>query len=135
MKNLYIICLLLANYVFAQDTTSTDCSEINKGKIFTIVEMMPHFEGGDSMLNRFITENLRYPPDINTLPGNKTVYVTFAITKDGTICNPKIIGGLRKDIDDEALRVVKLMPKWIPGRQNGKLVNVQYQLPIKFVLK
>lgn len=131
-KILPFFFLFCANYVFAQDTTTVSCSEIKK--VFTIVEMMPEFPGGNAMFNKFIKENLRYTTE-DSLPGKGKVYVTFIVTKDGTLCNPKIIRGIRQDLDDEALRVVKLMPKWTPGKQNGVPVNVQYNLPVKFTLK
>src|SRR5258705_4461517 len=107
-KNFFAVFLLCAGYAFAQDTTVVDCLGIPKEKIFTIVEEMPQFNGGNKMLNKLIADNIRFPAeDING-----TVYVNFIITKDGSVCDPKIIKGLRQDLDDEALRVVKLMPQW-----------------------
>ncbi len=101
---------------------------------YSVVEEMPYFPEGDEARIKFITENLVYPAKskYNNIQG--TVYVTFIIEPDGTINDVKILRGIGGGCDEECIRIIKLMPKWIPGKLNGKPVRVQYNLPIKFTL-
>ena len=94
-----------------------------------IVEKMPEFSGGKEALNDFIKSNLICP---SSFKGEGNVYVTFKIENDGTISDVKILKGLSPDCDKEALRLIRIMPRWISGEQNGKKVGVQFNLPIKF---
>ena len=84
---------------------------------------------------QFLATNTNYPSEakINNISG--TVYVTFVVNKDGTIRDVRVVRGVTKLLDEEAIRVVKLMPKWIPGKTRGKNVDVAYNIPIKFILK
>ena len=104
-------------------------------EIFTVVETQPQFPGGEDSLYSFIYTNLRYPQEAidNGIEGN--VYITFAIEKDGSITNIKILRDIGYGCGAEAVRVLKMMPKWIPGSQRGKPVRVQFNIPIKFELK
>lgn len=99
--------------------------------IFTVVEDMPKYPGGDIERVKFFTNNLRVPAE--SIEG--TVYVSFIVKADGSIANAKILRGLGKGYDDEVLRVINLMPNWLPGKQNGQAVDVLFNLPVKFTKK
>jgi TonB family protein len=99
--------------------------------IFTVVEDMPLFPGGETERNRFFSNNLRVPAE--NMEG--TVYVSFIVKDDGSVADAKILRGLGKSYDEEVLRVINLMPKWLPGRQNGEAVAVMFNMPVKFAKK
>ena len=128
MKTISLIawCLFLSIPCFSQSTNS------DQNDIFVFVEQMPEFPGGDDALNRFLTSNIHYPKSAlkNNISG--TVYVNFIISADGTIQNVKVTKGVHKTLDEEAIRVVKKMPKWKPGKQAGQNVSVYFDVPIHF---
>lgn len=105
-------------------------------EIFVVVETMPEFPGGQSALFKFINENIKYPPMARENGIDGTIYVGFIIDETGKVTNPTVKRGVRGgSLNEEALRVVKLMPSWVPGEQRGKKVKVAYTIPIKFVLQ
>lgn len=106
-----------------------------KPQIFEIVEQMPSFPGGEAEMMKFIGENLRYPVVAQESGIQGRVTIRFVVTANGTIDEVKVIRGIDPSCDREAERVVKAMPKWTPGRQNGKNVSVYFTLPILFRLK
>jgi Ca-activated chloride channel family protein len=108
--------------------------EITTDRVFTTVESMPSFPGGEDSLKAFLQKNLVYPASSKSKGISGTVYLTFTVEKDGSISDMKVMRGVNDEFDAEAIRVLGMMPKWIPGRQNGKSVNVQMTLPIKFAL-
>ena len=103
-------------------------------EVFTVVENMPQFPGGEEARIKYMMENLKYPEAAKKEGLQGTVYVSFVIGKDGQIADAKILRGIGKACDAEALRVVSEMPKWIPGTQKGQAVRVQFNMPIKFTL-
>lgn len=103
-------------------------------KIFTVVEQNPEFQGGYEAMMNFIRKNMRYPASARRMGVDGTVYVSFVVSKDGSISEVKTIRGISADCDKEAMRVVAMMPPWRPGKQNGKPVFVRFVLPIKFKL-
>lgn len=106
-----------------------------EAEIFVVVEEMPQFPGGDQALLTFLYDKLRYPA---LALGNRIegiVVVQFIIDEKGKITNPKILRGIGGGCEEEALRVIGLMPDWKPGRQRGLPVRVRYNLPIRFELK
>ena len=107
----------------------------DEGKIFTIVEEMPSFPGGEDEMLKYVGKNIKYPPVARENGITGRVYVNFYIDKDGKVQNAKVVRGIGGGCDEEALRVVKSMPAWKPGKQNGRAVNVNYNLPINFTLK
>ena len=142
MKNLRWILILnfLMISVFAKaqtdssNTHSTDSSKDQKHEIiYTIVEQMPDFPGGQEKLNKFLLQ-IKYPRAARKKGVSGKVYVTFVVNSDGKIKNVKILRGLGYGLDEEVLRVVNKMPDWIPGKQNGKEVSVQFNLPVNFNL-
>lgn len=104
-------------------------------EVFFIVEDMPEFPGGEMALRAYIANAIKYPviAQENGIQGK--VYVTFVVGKDGSVSNATIARGVDPSIDKEALRVVNSLPKWKPGKQRGKPVNVSYTVPINFVLQ
>lgn len=101
-------------------------------RVFDIPEIEPQFPGGVVELKKFIQENIRYPEGDVSVQGR--VYVSFVIEKDGCVTHVKIMRGVSEKMDQEALRLVSSMPKWIPGQNNGKVVAAKVRLPIRFSL-
>jgi len=102
--------------------------------VYTIVEQMPVYPGGDEAMKKYLTENIVYADQARKDKISGTVYVTFVVNEKGELQDVKVIRGVSPELDAEALRVVKSMPAWTPGKQSGKAVSVQYNLPIKFLL-
>lgn len=109
--------------------------EVVEDKIFTIVEQNPEFPGGYGELQKYLAKNIKYPSLARDAGIQGTVYVTFEVAKDGTVKSAKVLRGIGGGCDKEALRVVSRMPKWKPGKQRGKPVRVQFNLPVKFTLQ
>jgi protein TonB len=107
----------------------------NDKNIYTVVEEMPAFPGGDRGLVAYLAENIKYPPVAIEAGVTGTVFITFVIGKDGKVENVKVLRGIGGGCDDEAVRVVSNMPAWLPGKQRGQPVMVQFNLPIKFSLE
>lgn len=103
--------------------------------IYTTVEKMPTFPGGEFKMYEFLAMNIRYPQRAREDGYSGTVYVRFIVEPDGTITNIEVAKGVGGGCSEEAVRVVKLMPKWIPGEAFGKKVRVTYTLPINFRLQ
>jgi protein TonB len=103
----------------------------------TIVEQMPTFPGGEAEMMKYIQKNVQYPQVEKEAGVSGTCYVTFVVEKDGNITDVKVLRGVNggPGCDREAIRVVKSMPNWKPGKQNGREVRVQFNLPIKFTLR
>ncbi|MDQ4140138.1 MAG: M56 family metallopeptidase, partial [Bacteroidota bacterium] len=102
--------------------------------IFTQVEELPQFPGGLEKMYTFLGKNIKYPKAAQKANVEGSVIVQFVVTEQGIIKDLSILKGLTAETNAEALRVIKLMPNWIPGKQNGKPVNVQYTLPLRFSL-
>jgi TonB family protein len=101
-------------------------------KVFTIVEEAASFEGGFPALMELLKKNMRYPASAQKENIGGTVYVQFVVNEDGNLSDVKVIKGVHPDIDAEAVRAVKALPAWIPGKQNGIAVKLRYVLPISF---
>ena len=109
--------------------------EINEETPFIIVETMPVFPGGTEKLLKYVAENVRYPQLAREMGIQGRVFVSFIVEKDGSISNVALLRGIGSGCDEEAIRVVKSMPKWNPGIQCGRAVRVSCNLPINFKLK
>ncbi len=118
-------------YSYVETTQET---EVVEAEIFTVVEENPTFPGGDEARMKYLQENIKYPQMARESGIQGTVYVTFVVEPSGNITNIKILRGIGGGCDEEASRVVSLMPKWVPGKQRGKSVRVQFNMPIRFVL-
>ncbi|MCR5680269.1 MAG: energy transducer TonB [Prevotella sp.] len=106
--------------------------EVVEQEIFNVVEQPPTFPEGD--VRAWVAKNLKYPPiaEENNIQGQ--VVCQFVVEPDGSISHVTVARGVDKSLNEEAVRVIKKMPKWIPGKQNGRAVRVRYTLPVKFVL-
>ena len=106
-----------------------------KKEVFTIVEEMPSFPGGEAERNKFLATNIVYPQQATENGIQGTVYVSFVVDSKGNVTDVKVLRGIGGGCDEEALRVVKMMPQWHPGKQNGKQVRVLFNMPIYFKLQ
>jgi protein TonB len=122
------------------EDTETDEDEIieieeeDDEEFFMVVENMPEFPGGDLGLMKFIQKNVKYPAIAKEYNITGKVYVSFIVDKGGSVTNVKIVRGVDKNLDAEALRVVSALPKYKPGKQRGKPVRVMFTIPINFTL-
>lgn len=98
-------------------------------------ETMPYFPGGQELLLKYLADNIKYPASAVKAKKQGRVIVTFIVQKDGSVTHAKIAKSIDPELDAEALRIVKGMPKWTPGTQNGKPVSVRYMVPVKFSLQ
>lgn len=107
----------------------------NQEKVYENVEQMPEYPGGQEEMGKFIGQSLVYPHEAAKKGIKGKVFISFVIAKDGSVTDAKIARGVDPMLDSEALRVINAMPKWIPGKDKGKVVAVQLTVPISFVLK
>jgi len=108
--------------------------EVAEAEIFTVVEESPSFPGGDAARIKFLQENIKYPQIARESSIQGTVYVTFVVERTGKVTDVRVLRGIGGGCDEEAVRVIKAMPNWQPGKQRGKPVRVQFNMPIKFTL-
>lgn len=122
--------------VTTQETAAAAAPDTTpKKEVFTFVEQPPAFPGGNQALASYLSRNIRYPHEATEKGTKGTVFVSYIVTEDGSVTDVKTIGAKKGDgLEEEAMRVVKAMPKWIPGKQNGRYVSVQFNLPIRFTL-
>ena len=109
--------------------------EVVEQEIFQIVEEMPSFPGGEVKLMEHIAKNIKYPQIARETGVQGRVFVGFVVEPDGSISNVKLLRGIGGGCDEEAMRVIKGLPKWKPGKQRGKAVRVSYQIPVNFTLQ
>ena len=109
--------------------------EVVEQEIFKIVEEMPSFPGGEAKLMEYVGKNIKYPQIARETGIQGRVFVNFVVEPDGSVSNVTVLRGIGGGCDEEAMRVVKNMPKWKPGKQRGKAVRVQYMLPVNFRLQ
>jgi protein TonB len=119
----------------------TDIAEVKKAAVadddekpLIVVEQNPDFNGGYEAMQKFLKDKIVYPTLAQESGIQGTVFISFVVSKTGKISNVKVLRGIGGGCDEEAVRVVKEMPNWIPGRQNGQAVPVQFQIPVKFQL-
>ena len=122
-----------------EDTESDEDEEIeiieeDDDEFFMVVENMPIFPGGDLGLMKYIQKHVKYPAIAKEYNITGKVYVSFIVDKSGSVTNVKIVRGVDKNLDAEAVRVVKSLPKYKPGKQRGKSVRVMFTIPINFTL-
>ena len=108
---------------------------VEETKVFTVVEQMPMFPGGDAALMSYLANNIHYPTVAAENGVQGRVVVGFVVERDGSITDVRILRGVDPSLDREAMRVVKSMPRWTPGKQNGSAVRVKYQVPVAFRLQ
>ncbi|HNW70301.1 MAG TPA: energy transducer TonB [Bacteroidales bacterium] len=110
------------------------CFAQEEKPIFTVVEKMPCYPGGDSARIKFLAENIVYPQAAKEKGIQGVVYISFVIDEKGQVEDVRVLRGIGGGCDEEAMRIVKLMPNWIPGKSDGKNVRVQFNMPIRFTL-
>ncbi len=103
-------------------------------KVYEVCEQMPIFPGGDAAMMKYLSENVKYPALAIKAQEQGRVVVSFTVEKDGAISDVKVARSVTPSLDAEAVRVVKAMPKWTPGKQDGQLVRVRYNVPVSFKL-
>ncbi|MCH2233742.1 MAG: energy transducer TonB [Crocinitomicaceae bacterium] len=108
--------------------------EFNENELLDFAEEDPSFPGGETEMNRFIQNNVEYPQQAIERGEEGIVYVQFVVNKKGEINNVSVIKGVSPALDSEAKRVIRKMPNWTPGKQNGAMVNVRFTIPISFKL-
>lgn len=116
-------------------TTQTRKDTATDDKVYEVCEQMPIFEGGDAALLKYLRENLKYPDKTKDRGVQGRLVIGFIVEKDGSLTDVKVLRAVDIALDAEVLRVVKGMPKWIPGRHNGQRVRVRYLLPIHICLQ
>lgn len=124
----------MQEYTAPKVSTQVVEEEVSEVEIFTVVEEAPSYPGGDEARIKFLQENIKYPQMARESGISGTVYVTFVVERDGSVTDVKVMRGIGGGCDEEAIRVIKAMPKWNPGKQRGKPVRVQFNMPIKFTL-
>lgn len=119
------------------DVMPTEDQKIVEEKMepFLVVEQMPDFPGGEQELYKYLEKNIKYPAMARESGITGTVYIRFVVNKDGKISNASVLRGIGGGCDEEAMRVVKGMPPWKAGKQNGVSVPVYFTLPVHFILK
>ena len=118
-----------------EKTTQTRKDTATDDKVYEVCEQMPIFEGGDAALLKYLTDSVKYPELAKKHGVQGRVVIGFIVEKDGSLTDVKVLRHVDIDLDAEALRVVKGMPKWIPGCQDEQLVRVRYNVPVSFRLK
>ena len=108
---------------------------IQDGEVFTVVEEMPQYPGGMMECMKFLSKNIRYPAESQKAKIEGRVIVQYVVKEDGKVSDVKVVRSVSPDLDAEAIRVVSMMPEWIPGKQRGKAVAVKYTMPIMFRLQ
>jgi protein TonB len=145
LKILFFTVLLMhfSLVLSAQNTTEDNIAlppvpvdEAAQEETFVIVEQMPEFPGGQAALMKYLSSNIKYPDECRKMGIEGKVYVKFVVDKTGSITDTKLLRGVPdgKLLENEAIRVIKTMPKWKPGNQSGKPVSVYFTLPISFKL-
>lgn len=108
--------------------------EIDDDTYFQVVDEEPSFPGGMEAMYKFLSENIKYPQEAKANNISGKVYVTFVVEADGSISNPRLLRDIGGGCGQEAIRVVKLMPRWKPGKNKGQPARVQFNLPVNFTL-
>ncbi|MBT3302790.1 MAG: energy transducer TonB [Bacteroidetes bacterium] len=128
-----LILLSVSSKVYSQVVEAEEEIPIEE-QVFLMVEVPPSFPGGDKARNEFLRKNLVYPDKERDNGIQGLVVVNFIVEKDGSLSNLKVLKGVTPAMNDEAVRVIKAMPKWTPGLQRGKPMRVSINLPLRFTL-
>ena len=120
--------------VEAKASDATAPADTTKNVVYDVTETMPQFPGGQGVMMKYLAANIKYPASAVKAKKQGRVIVAFVIQKDGSVTNARIVKSVDPELDAEALRIVKAMPNWTPGTQDGKPVNVRYTIPVVFSL-
>ncbi len=131
---LFLFLALTGFFAAAQSEVKTVKPTTETEEVFVVVEDEPEFPGGMEALYRYLASNINYPDEAKAEKIQGRVFVSFVIEKDGSVSNIKLLRDIGGGCGEEAVRVVAAMPRWKPGRQHGRRVRTQYNLPINFNL-
>ena len=134
MKKLFLMSMMAVLCLMTANAQKTVVSQSNQN-IYDVVEQMPEFPGGMEALINFLSTNIKYPNDAIKQNVGGRVMVMFVVETDGSISNVRVAKRVFPSLDAEAIRVAKTMPKWKPGKEKGRLVRVNYTLPVVFSIK
>jgi len=134
MKKLFLLSVMAIFSFLTANAQKTVVSQKNQ-KVYEVVEQMPEYPGGMPALIEYLQTNIKYPKDAEKQKVEGRVLVQFVIETDGSVTDVKVTKKVFPSLDAEGIRVVQAMPKWTPGKHKGKIVRVQYTLPIVFSLK
>ena len=134
MKKLIMMSLMAFFCLTTISAQKTVVSKKNQ-KVYDVVEKMPQYPGGMVALFEFLEKNLKYPADAQKQKVEGRVIVSFIVETDGSISDINIVRKVFPSLDEEAVRLLGMMPRWSPGLQNGKPVRVKYAIPITYSLK
>lgn len=134
MKKLIFMSMMMFFSLATVNAQKTVVSQKNQ-KVFEVVEQMPEYPGGAMAMMEFLQDNMKYPADAEKQKVQGKVMVSFIVETDGSITDVKVMKNVFPSLDAEAIRVVKAMPRWTPGKQKGKVVRVHFSLPITYRLK
>ena len=134
MKKLVLLSMMAVLCLMTANAQKTVVSQSNQN-VYDQVEEMPEFPGGMPALIEFLQTNIKYPKDAIKQEVGGRVMVMFVVETDGSISNVRVAKKVFPSLDEEAVRVVKAMPKWKPGKEKGRLVRVNYTLPVVFSIK
>lgn len=118
----------------AKASDATAPADTTKNVVYDVTETMPQFPGGQGVMMKYLAANIKYPASAVKAKKQGRVIIAFVIQKDGSVTNARIVKSVDPELDAEALRIVKAMPNWTPGTQDGKPVNVRYTIPVVFSL-
>ncbi len=128
----FIFLFLIATSILSFQKSYSQSNSTDENTIYTKVDKMPEYPGGQVALVKYISKNIKYPAKYKKDKVNGRVFVSFVIDKTGKVVMAKIVKSLNEECDAEALRVISKMPDWIPGEKNGEKVAVQFGLPVNF---
>ena len=127
------VALMMLVLLFSFMTSTAQTKKNNM--VFDVVEVMPQYPGGQTAMLQYMMKNIKYPKQAMKEGIQGRVTVSFIVEKDGRVSNVRLLRSVQPLLDKEAIRVVKSMPKWSPGKQKGKPVRVRFNLPVMFKLK
>lgn len=141
-RTMLLLALIVPSMMMAQVTSDepiapqevSEPSRPEQDAVLTIVEQMPEFPGGTQAMMAYLTKQLQYPEEAKEEGIQGKVFLSLVVNQDGSISDVRVLRGAHPLLDREAIRVVKSMPKWNPGMQNGRACRVQYNLPVAFKL-
>jgi TonB family protein len=128
MKLLITLLLLIPTLTFSQ---KIEGPRYLKTKTYDVVSISPEFKGGPQAMSQFIVDNFVYPEAARKNNEEGTVWIEFVVQSNGKLSDVKVVKGVSKSLNTECIRIIEKMPKWKPGEQAGKKVNVRYTIPIK----
>ena len=131
------LMIVFSNATMAQTNSGDSANKIegDSVRIYDVVEQMPSFPGGNQALVEYLSKHIKYPVVAEEKRIQGRVIVTFVVERDGSVTDVRVAKSVHAFLDKEAVRVVSGMPRWIPGKQNGKAIRVRYTVPVTFGLK